>query len=32
LYWFIPALANSNVGSESGTTEEEGTASPYQSR
>ena len=26
LYWFIPALVNSKVGSESGTTEEEGTA------
>ena len=26
LYWFIPALANSKVGSECGTTEEEGTA------
>ena len=25
LYWFIPAFANSNVGSESGTTDEEGT-------
>ena len=25
LYWFMPALAKSNVGSESGTTEDEGT-------
>ena len=26
LYWFIPALVNRSVGSESGTTEEDGTA------
>jgi hypothetical protein len=26
LYWFIPAFVNSRVGSESGTTEEDGTA------
>lgn len=25
LYWFIPALVNNKVGSESGTTEDEGT-------
>jgi hypothetical protein len=25
LYWFIPALANSSVGSESGTTDDDGT-------
>lgn len=26
LYWFIPALANSRVGSDSGTTDDDGTA------
>lgn len=33
LYWFMPALVNSRVGSESGTTEDEGTdmaAGQYQ--
>ena len=29
LYWFIPALANSKVGSEWGTTEEEGTVTRF---
>lgn len=31
LYWFMPAFVNNNVGSESGTTEEEGTRSHVKS-
>lgn len=31
LYWFMPALVNSKVGSESGTTEEDGTVVKHQS-
>jgi len=29
LYWFMPALVKSSVGSESGTTEDEGTVKLY---
>jgi hypothetical protein len=32
LYWFIPAFANKRVGSDRGTTDEEGTAALYQHR
>ena len=32
LYWFMPAFVNRSVGSESGTTEEEGTATSCESR